>query len=422
MSTAPARGKIRLYDQVTTDLPAGNYRVMSGLQVSVGRTPLPPPAEQAMYFQIDAPRFVLDAGEVAGRHPEIPSQGAYGDRLPHVVLGRRTLPWERQGPDGIPWLALLVVTKAEAMLATGTLRTVLPGGVITALDKIETITGDPTITVLRFIQSDVMRAVLPSKTDVSLLCHVRQANLADTALAGKDDDGWFAVVAANRLPLSVQPEGKEYLACLVSLEGRADVWSVRSGEAPPPLVVLHSWTFTSSGIGGTFEYLANHLDVAAYGSNADRQRLLDANGTLALDREDRQGNVSTVRYRSPLRGISAAPLSSSGTDISRRAARELGRLLGSADARFLRELVSWHRDAEANARAQLVTGVVSAMLGGTRSGARRPAATTSAKLDVHATLATRLARCQVPRANLGQVPSSVKKVLRTANKGKGKKR
>ena len=422
MSTAPERGKIRLYDKVTTDLPAGNYRVRSGLQVSDDSTSLPPPAEQTMYFQIDAPRFVLDPGEVAGRHPEIPSKGAYGDRLPHVVLGRRTLPWERQGPDGIPWLALLVVTKAEAILATGTLRTVLPGGVITALDKIETITGDPTITVLRFFQNDVMRAVLPSNTDVPLLCHVRQANLADTALAGKDDDGWFAVVAANRLPLAVSPEGTEYLACLVSLEGRADVWSIPSGQAPPPLIVLHSWTFTSSGVGGTFEYLANHLDVAAFGGNADRRRLLDDNGTLALEREDRQGNVSTVRYRGPLRGVSAEPLPSAEIDISRSTARELGRLLGSADARFLRELVSWHRDAEAAARAQLVGGIVSAMLGGTRAGPRRPAGSIPTKLDVQATLATRLARCRVPHANLWQVPSSVRKLLRTATQGKGKKR
>jgi hypothetical protein len=234
-------------------------------------------------------------------------------------------------------------------------------------------------------------------------------NMADTALAGRDDDGWFAVITANRLPLAGPAPGTEYMACLVSLEGRADLWTP-VGQ-PPPLVVLHSWTFTSVAEGGTIEYLLNHLDVAPFGTAATGEASADANGTIELQRQDRLGETTTVRYRGPLRGVSAAPLPDAAADISRDAARELGRLLGSADARFLRELVAWHRAAEAEARAGLVTAAVSAVLAppsprpAGRSGTRAASAVRAAPVsDVPGVLSAALARWDVPRADLWQVP------------------
>jgi hypothetical protein len=414
---APAVGKIRLHDAVVPELSAGRYRVTSTLQIRAKKPPaagsaqtsLGAPPPQQMHVQIDAPRFAIDPGDIAGKHPEVPSRGAFGDRLPHLVLGRRTLPWERRGPNGVPWLALVVAAKSEATLASGPLRTLLPASVVSALEASEPIDGDPTITVLRFAQADVMRAVLPSQADVALLCHVRQVNMADTALAGRDDDGWFAVVTANRLPLAGPAAGTEYQACLVSLEARADVWT--AGGQPPPLVVLHAWTFTSVAEGGTIEHLLNHLDVAPFGAAAGGQSLADANGSVALQRQDRLGENSTVRYRGPLRGVSAAALPDAEADISRAAARELGRLLGSADARFLRELVAWHRAAEAEARASLVAAAVSAVVAPPPlRPAGRPDSRAAAKAgaapvqDVLAALSAALAGWKVPTADLWQVP------------------
>jgi hypothetical protein len=400
MNDAPPVGKIRLHDAVIPELAAGRYRVTSELKVRVGTADLTAPPAQSMHVQVDAPRFAIDPGEVAGRHPEIPSRGAFGDRLPHLVLGRRTLPWERRGPNGMPWVALLVVAKSEATLATGTVRTLLPAPVLAALDATEPIEGDPPVTVLRFGQADVLRNVLPAPADVPLLCHVRQVNLADTAMAGRDDDGWFAVVTANRLPLAGADPGTDYLACLVSLEARTDLWAA-AGGAVPPLVVLHSWAFTSVAEGGTIEHLLEHLDVAAFGASGDGARPTDAQGTLALERVDRQGATAPVRYRGPLRGASAAPLPVEADDISRDAARELGRLLGCADARFLRELVAWHRAAEADARAALVAGAVAAVM---PRPATRSAARSAAVADVAAALSDALARWSAPKADLWQVP------------------
>src|SRR5262249_42183838 len=59
---------------------------------------------------------------------------------------------------------------------------------------------------------------------------VREVDIQDTELAGGDDDGWMAVVLANRLPVFDTANGKpvRYLACLVSLEGQIP-------RLPPPV-------------------------------------------------------------------------------------------------------------------------------------------------------------------------------------------
>ena len=51
----------------------------------------------------------------------------------------------------------------------------------------------------------VVDKVFPTVEDLPLLVHVREVDLADTELANGDDDGWLAVVLANRLPLAVPP-------------------------------------------------------------------------------------------------------------------------------------------------------------------------------------------------------------------------
>jgi hypothetical protein len=84
----------------------------------------------------------------------------------------------------------------------------------------------------------VVRKVFPCEQDLPLLCHVRHVDVTDTELAGGDDDGWLAVVLANRLPVYDTANDKpvRYLACLVSLEGQL-------AELPPPLPPAAEFTF-----------------------------------------------------------------------------------------------------------------------------------------------------------------------------------
>jgi hypothetical protein len=359
-------GSIRLHDSAVPDLVAGTYRLRAGIDVDdvTHGTSLPSPPEGSGVVQAAAPRFVLDRTEVVSSHPPASGTGAFGDRLPHVALGRRTLPWERRSADGRPWLALLVLRADEADLAPGALRAGLGTAVIAALEAAEPIEGDPTVTLLRVHDLGVFRAVLPRREEVGLLTHLRQVNIADTALARGDDDGWFAVVTANRLPLA-GPEGTEFVAVLVSLEGREDVFDVPDGSTPPPLVALLSWAFTSTGAGGTFERLLAEADAAPFGTPAAGMAPLTADGAVTLTRTLRDGTPATATYRGPLLGTASGPSSGESGDpgdVSLAAARELGRLLAAADGRFLREVVDWHRAADAAERTALVRdGLASAL-------------------------------------------------------------
>jgi hypothetical protein len=62
-----------------------------------------------------------------------------------------------------------------------------------------------------------------------MLTHVREVDINDTELANGDDDGFLAVILANRLPVFDAATGTpvRYLACLVNLEGQLE-------ELPPP--------------------------------------------------------------------------------------------------------------------------------------------------------------------------------------------
>ncbi len=70
--------------------------------------------------------------------------------------------------------------------------------------------------------------MFPTREDLELLVHVREVDVNDTELVGGDDDGWLAVVLANRLPVMDLAADKpvRYMACLVNLEGQL-------GSLPP---------------------------------------------------------------------------------------------------------------------------------------------------------------------------------------------
>ncbi len=69
--------------------------------------------------------------------------------------------------------------------------------------------------------------IFPTREEVALLAHAREVDLHDTELMMGDDDGFLAVVIANRLPLpGHDADGNEvpvkYLACLVNLSEQLD--------------------------------------------------------------------------------------------------------------------------------------------------------------------------------------------------------
>lgn len=405
MST-PAPGTVVLYDDVAPPLAAGSYRVLATTTVAVGGADHELGSER--HFEVDAPRFALPPSEIAALHPPRNGHGAFHETLPHIVLRRRTLPWERAldpggripaparppgetAPRGLtPWMALLLFDEGEARLLEGLpLEQVVPPDVFQRLGVPAGVRCDA-VEVERSLLADL----LPSLDELRLLAHVRQVETDNRPLdAG---DGWFSVVVSNRLPRA----GARHLACLVSLEERSDLVTAnappvdtggRFGDVavvsgmmaaeraapparrggrpirfppiwsgPPRLVVLTSWSF--EGGDATFAQLMRGLDVGLFGARAEAgEPPLTDTGHLPIRLEDRAGEDQTAWYRSPLvphelardalgpyhtadQARRVSP-ETGAEDITYAAAFEVGRLVCVADSRAAAELLRWRRVA-----------------------------------------------------------------------------
>lgn len=232
----PKTGYFILHSNVMPKLTAGRYELVSEHK----DTPFDVAQEQ-IHVTVAAPRYVMPTDQILSTFPPANAEGAFGDRLPQIVLKRRTLPWERN-PEGktevsnIPWLALVVVAEGEAQLSTATPVAQCVTSGTTLLDAAED--KDVEQGLYLAVTETVVKKIFPCKEDLELLVHVREVNINDTELANGDDDGWLAVVLANRLPVFDTAAGKpvRYMACLVNLEGQL-------GVLPPPEPPEDSFTF-----------------------------------------------------------------------------------------------------------------------------------------------------------------------------------
>jgi hypothetical protein len=235
MSTPPQppKGNMVLWDYIKPPLEDGSYRWHTQTKVTYGAGSAA--AEQDLpeaigYFNVEGPRFRIDASDVAGMFPPRNGHGGFNTTLPHIALYKRTLPWEReldpdenlwkgQTPpawnDNVPWVALLLFEESECTIKqTIALSDALPKEVVTQLaappgTQIDTVSASSTL----------VQSIMPSLEELSLLVHDRQVNVDDKELNAAGGNGWFSVVMSNRVP----EEGKKYVACLVSLEERWDV-------------------------------------------------------------------------------------------------------------------------------------------------------------------------------------------------------
>lgn len=224
-------GHFQLYTKFSPALTAGNYKfttnqnlVAVGKDGALGASDLPV-ARLDTHVTVTSPRYLLPPDQALSTYPPAGTEGAYGSRLPQVVIKRRTLPWERAvagAPAGTPWLALVVFAEGEAEVLTNV-------DVAQCVTSGVTLPGAPDVAKASclVIRKSMVDTIMPTQKDVPLLVHGRQVDLDDTELMMGDDDGFLAVVIANRLPLAVtDSEGKEvpvkYNACLVNLEGQFD--------------------------------------------------------------------------------------------------------------------------------------------------------------------------------------------------------
>lgn len=231
----PQTGHFILHSNVMPKITAGRY------ELRTEQTGLPFEVEpETTHIQVAAPRYTMPTDQILSSFPPANAEGAFGDRLPQIVLKRRTLPWERNpagavNPSATPWLALVVVAEGEATLSTATpvRDCVTPGTTLLDPDDKDVEQG-----LYLAVTETVVKKIFPCAVDLPLLAHVREVDVNDTELANGDDDGWLAVVLANRLPVFDEANKKpvRYMACLVNLEGQLDA-------LPPPLPPVTNFEF-----------------------------------------------------------------------------------------------------------------------------------------------------------------------------------
>ncbi|MFK7879055.1 hypothetical protein [Roseobacter sp.] len=290
-----ARGKFFLYDNIVPPLSAGSYTLNAQVNVAVTDGTDLPVAPHDMHFNVTAPRLKLPPDQALMTFPPANSEGAYEERLPQIVLRKRTLPWDRRAApkgtvfhdqkvqDSTPWLALVVIAEGE-----GEIKHDQPWEECITAPK--TLTGNidtPRASYLSVPQSTVTK-VFPTVQDLSLLTHVREVNPDDTENAMGDEDGFLAVVIANRMPQydTENCKPKAYTACLINLENQLDVLPA---PAPPRLFFSMSDLYLNAEIATYSQSVSSGAAVPQKVSV--NERLLDLGNTTAMTDAVRRGEV-----------------------------------------------------------------------------------------------------------------------------------
>jgi len=292
----PKVGEMILYDYISPPLLDGAYRLRVDTEVAIGGTGQPLDG-QDFYFNVEGPRFSLSPNEVAGVFPPRNGHGVFDTALPHVALGRRTLPWERPlgdaytvapGQTPFPFLALVLFESSECEIKRNlALTDVVPAAVFERLGRPDGIRCDA-------VEADdqLVRDILPMPEELQLLTHVRHVNVDDRELSAGDSDGFFAVVMGNRIPQS----DATYTACLVSVEERDDLLPTTDIVAGNGTEVYIDAEVAEFAVGSALS--PSSLGTSITGADADRLVRVDHD---ALAVKSFLGNVSF-----PTRAVEAA--------------------------------------------------------------------------------------------------------------------
>ena len=377
------------YDNYEAPLTAGGYRLVLQQTVSLeGEEPRHYYRDQP--FEVLAPRYSIDADEIQASFPPSGGVADYANILPHLVLGSRNLPWEREvwlDKKGEPWLALLVLSEQDILdghvvSKTGTVADLKP-------HRPDDLHGDDALLVdwfqldelgsvmlprftrtedintpVRLLDMDLelFRKVCPSRKELPLLAHIRHVDTADKVPLEMVADGEFSVLVANRFP----PLGANTVY-LISLEGWHELLDTPATTTPPHsrlrLIVLSSWSFVNNPTGhDTFGGLMKQLKKNAnlFGvslPNTSGNEYVDRalkRAYVPLDYKPLESTATFAWYRGPLTPLRRNPLAlttferadaamifDSGKgimDVSYACAWELGRLLALSSPAFVKGL------------------------------------------------------------------------------------
>ncbi|TRT74258.1 MAG: hypothetical protein EWV83_15895 [Microcystis sp. M_OC_Ca_00000000_S217Cul] len=369
MSTSTV--KVQFIQHRQPPLDSGTYTVEVEQKVKTeGSNKIPEQTfSKELTFYVDGHRFApLTPDVIYAVFPPAGNLGEYSNALPHIILKRGTLPWERTikstDPD-LPWLALLLFQESEKpepqMIKLKELKAT------SGNTKFPTFIDEPgqndedVVTVID-VPKNILEKILPPEKDLTLLASVNQiTNENDKPLSEP-----LATILGNRLP----KKGEVSTVHLVALEERYDKDSGEfdyQGAGPKDfirLVSLASWSFTCVNSKHNFDALLKEIDREPdtlrlpSQNNHPAKQYLDL-GYVPLHHALRQGDKTISWYHSPLStGQSQDKLTDTVAiadqlmrydpntgmfDVSYAMAWQLGRMLTLQNQSLAVEIFNWKR-------------------------------------------------------------------------------
>ncbi|TRU66417.1 MAG: hypothetical protein EWV55_19365 [Microcystis viridis Mv_BB_P_19951000_S69] len=352
-------------------LKDGDYQITLTQQITGEKIPANTSFQITRKFSVGAERFDLKPTAIHAVFPPDGSLGEHSKVLPHIILNRSTLPWERQAVTGnndnnnITWLALLLFEETEApetkIITLETLKDINSYPAKFPNFTLESGQHEDDKVIIIDVQKQLLEKILPTKEDLTYLAHVRQGTDEQDKLIGDE----LAVIICNRLP----QKGGRSIVHLVSLEGRyhdngfdfqgaGDNDNIR-------LVSLKSWSFSCIDEKQSFQGLLNHLNRQPStlrlpkADNSEAEKYLSM-GYVPLPHFLRQGGKTFSWYHSPLitgnnpNNNITLPIRTADElliynpdngifDVSYSAAWELGRLLALQSKNLSISLYNWKR-------------------------------------------------------------------------------
>jgi len=392
MTTQSTTQKVQFLENHRPAMEAGDYTITVQQTITIDNQAGYSDSEVPQVtrsFSVLGPRFNIDPQEIKAVFPPPGSLGDHSNVLPHVILKRSTLPWERNADhvsEATPWLALLLFTETE--IQTVESKTVSLNELKTSVNGIHfpqylspgatlpTTTpylrheygdhDDDKITVID-VPMNTLNTMMPTKEELKWLTHARQPMDGHDQAVGEE----LAIIIGNRLPLA----GQTSTAHLVSAEGfyksegddDVSFWYHSETTGNVRLISLKSWQFSCVTPDHSFRELVKHLNqtpttlnLPTTGLSGEAQTRL-AQGNVPLPHAMRQGNQTVSWYHGPLLpGPQTTtvditlPIRTADQlirynseysmfDVSYAAAWELGRLLALQSKSFSLNLYNWKR-------------------------------------------------------------------------------
>lgn len=184
---------ITLYDSHRPALGDGDYEIKAEQVLNAGASSFSA-APFVVKFKVQGEQYSLDEQQIDSVFPPANAMGDFSLVLPHVILNRSTLPWERCAAKDItthPWLGLLLFSEDEQANEPAIDKFSQANVTKTALGlTVPDREKNDLVSVIK-IGNSLIEKVLPQFDDLRLLSHVRSVNADKTEKA---------VIVCNRLP------------------------------------------------------------------------------------------------------------------------------------------------------------------------------------------------------------------------------